>query len=83
MKLINDEIERARRESKALYEQAERDGLAVLEETRKKCDAMIDEAGRTAVAAVRRKSNILLTIFAVSMAMTFSAGYLVGRIHWW
>ena len=81
---IESELATAKRESDALYKRAEEGGLAVLEETKKKCDVLIENAFREAAvikAAPRRKKAIFTMGIMLLVVAAYVFGYLAGRTH--
>ena len=81
---IESELATANRESDALFKRAESGGLAVLDETKKKCDAILEETFKEVAALKapsRRKRATFMTVITMLVTTAFVIGYFVGRSH--
>jgi hypothetical protein len=79
---IESELANAKRESDALFKRAEGGGLAMLDETKKKCEAIIEETAQK-IAALKapshRKRATFMSVTAMLVIAAFVFGYLLGK----
>jgi hypothetical protein len=77
------QLERVKRDADALYDDACRRGFAVLDDTKKKCNELVEEAAkRGALERTQRRRDPMLAIFIVGVFLSGIAfGILLGRLH--